>query len=105
MENAKVVGVQATGRDITERRQNERLRQQAFEQIERNIEQFAVLGDHIRQPPLQVILGMADLTDDPRTSTVIHNQVERINEYITQLDRGWVESREVRAFLRRHEQD
>jgi len=104
VENAKVVGVQATGRDITERRQHERLRQQAFEQIERNIEQFAVLGDHIRQP-LQVILGMADLTDDPRTSTVIHNQVERINEYITQLDRGWVESREVRAFLRRHEQD
>ena len=104
VENAKVVGVQATGRDITERRQHERLRQQAFEQIERNIEQFAVLGDHIRQP-LQVILGMADLTDDPKTSTVIHNQVERINEYITQLDRGWVESREVRAFLRRHEQD
>jgi len=39
-----VVGVQAVGRDITERRQYEQLRQQAFLQIERNIEQFAVLG-------------------------------------------------------------
>ncbi|KLK88959.1 histidine kinase [Methanoculleus sediminis] len=102
VENGKVVGVQAVGRDITERKQTEQLNRQAFEQIERNIEQFAVLGDHIRQP-LQVILGMADLADDPKTSAVIHDQVERINEYIRQLDRGWVESREVRAFLRRHD--
>jgi PAS domain S-box-containing protein len=104
VEHGKVVGVQAAGRDITERKQDERLRQQAFEQIERNIEQFAVLGDHIRQP-LQVLLGMADLVDDPKASTVIRDRVERINEYIRQLDRGWVESRMVREFLRRHEQD
>ncbi|HOI12779.1 MAG TPA: PAS domain S-box protein [Methanoculleus sp.] len=103
-ENGKVVGVQAVGRDITERKLDERLRQQAFEQIERNIEQFAVLGDHIRQP-LQVILGMADLADDPKTSVVIHEQVERINDYIKRLDQGWVESRMVRAFLRRHERE
>ena len=102
VENGKVVGVQAVGRDVTERKQIDQLNRQAFDQIERNIEQFAVLGDHIRQP-LQVILGMADLADDPKTSAVIHDQVRRINEYIRQLDRGWVESREVRAFLRRHD--
>ena len=44
VENGKVVGVQAVGRDITERKQTEQLNQQAFLQIERNIEQFAVLG-------------------------------------------------------------
>ncbi len=44
LEQGRVVGVQAVGRDITERRQYEQLRQQAFLQIERNIEQFAVLG-------------------------------------------------------------
>jgi His Kinase A (phosphoacceptor) domain. len=104
VENGKVAGVQAVGRDITERKQTEQLNRQAFEQIERNIEQFAALGDHIRQP-LQVILGMADLADDPKTSAVIHDQVERINEYIRQLDLGWVESREVRAFLRRHDRE
>ena len=97
-----VVGVHVVGRDITERKQNELLRQQAFGQIERNIEQFAVLGDHIRQP-LQVILGMADLTDDAKTSEKIREQVERINGIVKQLDEGWVESREIREFLRRNE--
>ena len=102
MEHGRVVGVQVVGRDITERKQNEHLRQQAFEQIERNIEQFAVLGDHIRQP-LQVILGRAELLDDEETAAIVRAQVERINEYITQLDRGWIESRKVREFLRRHD--
>ena len=104
LERGKVVGVQATGRDITERKQNEFLRRQAFEQIERNIEQFAVLGDHIRQP-LQVTLGRAELIDDEEAAAIIRNQVERINGYIRQLDHGWVESRKVREFLRRHELD
>ena len=97
-----VVGVHVVGRDITERKQNELLRQQAFGQIERNIEQFAVLGDHIRQP-LQVILGMADLLEDGTAVATIQRQVERINGYIRELDQGWVESREVREFLRKHE--
>ncbi|MDD2788162.1 MAG: histidine kinase, partial [Methanoculleus sp.] len=65
-------------------------------------EQFAVLGDHIRQP-LQVTLGRAELLDDEVTAGVIREQVERINDYIRQLDRGWVESRKVREFLRRHD--
>jgi len=104
VEHGKVVGVQAAGRDITGWKQDERLRQQAFEQIERNIEQFAVLGDHIRQP-LQVTLGRADLLDDAETAAIIREQVERINEHIRQLDRGWVESRMIRKFLRRHERD
>lgn len=102
LERGKVVGVQVVGRDITERKQNEQLRQQAFCQIERNIEQFAVLGDHIRQP-LQVTLGRAELIDDEEAAAVIRSQVERINEYIRQLDRGWVESRKIREFLRRHD--
>ncbi|NLA39270.1 MAG: PAS domain S-box protein [Methanomicrobiales archaeon] len=102
MEHEKVIGAQVIGRDITERKLSEQMRQQAFKQIERNIEQFAVLGDHIRQP-LQVTLGRADLLDDEETAAIIREQVCRINDYIRQLDRGWVESREVRAFLRRHD--
>jgi PAS domain S-box-containing protein len=94
--------VAVIARDITEQKHLEQIRQQAFDQIERNIEQFAILADHIRQP-LQVILGMADLVEGERMSETIQEQVQRINSYIKQLDRGWVESREVRTFLRRHE--
>mgnify|MGYP000872840652 CR=1 FL=1 len=97
-----VIGVHVVGRDITDRKQNERLRQRAFDQIERNIEQFAILGDHIRQP-LQVILGMTELIDDGAATGRIREQVDRINGYITALDRGWIESRQVREFLRKHE--
>ncbi|MFA6673212.1 MAG: histidine kinase, partial [Methanoculleus sp.] len=60
------------------------------------------LGDHIRQP-LQVTLGRAELLDDEKAAAIIRDQVERINDYIRQLDQGWVESRMVRDFLRRHE--
>jgi PAS domain S-box-containing protein len=97
-----VIGVHVVGRDITERKQNEQLRQQAFEQIERNIEQFAILGDHIRQP-LQVILGMTELLEEGTAVERIREQVERINSYVRELDRGWIESRQVREFLRKHE--
>jgi len=94
--------VAVISRDITRQRELEQARKEAFEQIEQNIEQFAILADHIRQP-LQVILGMACLLEDERTTGTIQNEVERINGYIRQLDRGWIESRKIREFLRRHE--
>lgn len=97
-----VIGVHVVGRDVTERKLHEQLRRQAFEQIERNIEQFAILGDHIRQP-LQVILGMTDLLEEGVAVERIREQVERINGYVRDLDRGWIESRQVREFLRKHE--
>ncbi|PKL57185.1 MAG: histidine kinase [Methanomicrobiales archaeon HGW-Methanomicrobiales-6] len=101
-EDGRVVGVQTVGRDVSDRMRYEDMRLQAFYQIEQNIEQFAVLADHIRLP-LQVILGMADLTDDTKTSEKIREQVERINGIVKQLDEGWVESRDIREFLRRNE--
>ncbi|KLK87548.1 histidine kinase [Methanoculleus sediminis] len=102
VEDGRVVGVQIVGRDVSDRARYEDMRMQAFYQIEQNIEQFAVLADHIRLP-LQVILGMADLADDEATSTTIREQVERINAIVKQLDEGWVESRDIREFLRRNE--
>ena len=102
VEGGEVIGVQVVGRDVSDRKRYEDLRLQAFYQIEQNIEQFAVLGDHIRLP-LQVILGMADLIDEGEASEKIRKQVERINGIVRQLDAGWVESREIREFLRRNE--
>jgi PAS domain S-box-containing protein len=87
--------------DITERILLEEIRSHAYDQIERNIEQFAILADHVRHP-LQVIIGMADLIEDERTDVIVQ-QVHRINGIIRDLDRGWVESRKIREFLRRNE--
>lgn len=97
--NGVVTGIQGVGRDVTERIAAEDLKKQAYDQIDRNIEQFAILGDHIRQP-LQVILGIADIIGDEK-SEILAQQVRRINNIIRQLDQGWIESRKVQEFLRR----
>jgi PAS domain S-box-containing protein len=89
-------------RDVTRQHELERARKEAFYQIEQNIEQFAILADHIRQP-LQVILGLACLLEDEQATGAIQNEVARINGYIRQLDQGWIESRKIREYLRRHE--
>jgi|GEM_PF-835925 len=87
-------------REMRERERMERERMEAYRQIERNIEQFAVLTDHIRNP-LQVIQGMADLIDDPRAEK-IREQVRQIRAILKQLDEGWVESEKVREYLERY---
>jgi PAS domain S-box-containing protein len=87
--------------DITERVMTEQIKKDAYERLGRNIEQFATLGDHIRHP-LQVILGMADLAGEEWSGTIIE-QVEQINRIVTELDRGWIESRKVREYLKRYE--
>ncbi|MDN7023811.1 PAS domain S-box protein [Methanoculleus sp. FWC-SCC1] len=88
--------------DVTDRKQVEEIRREAFDRIERNMEQFAILGDHVRHP-LQVLLARADLMDDPETAEKIREQVRRINGYIKDLDQGWIESRKIREFLLRNE--
>lgn len=87
-------------RQIRERERIEQDWMEAYRQIERNIEQFAVLTDHIRNP-LQVIQGMADLIDDERAEK-IKEQVTQIKEILRQLDDGWVESEKVREYLERY---
>lgn len=87
-------------RDITEKKEAERIQIEAFIQIDRNIEQFAILADHIRNP-LQVIVGYSALSGDEITTEIVE-QVDRINEIIKQLDKGWIDSENVRRFLRRN---
>ncbi len=101
-ENGKPLGATVVAHDITEQKRLEAIRQQAYGQIERNMEQFAILADHVRHP-LQVIMARADLMEDEETSTSIRKQVKRINALVKQLDRGWVESRSIREFLRRND--
>jgi len=88
-------------RDISDQKAVEEMKRLAYEQLERNIEQFAVLGDHIRNP-LQVIVGLAGMMDDPVGEEILKISYQ-IDEIITRLDRGWVDSENVRQFLRRRE--
>ncbi len=96
-----VTGIQGVGRDITDRVMTEQEKKHAYDRLGQNIEQFAILGDHIRQP-LQVLLGTADLAGEEWSRTIVE-QVERINGIIDELDQGWIESRKVREFLKRYE--
>jgi PAS domain S-box-containing protein len=86
--------------EIFQRKLIEAQKREAYEQIEKNIEQFAILGDHIRNP-LAVVVGLASLTEGT-TSEKILEQAKIIDGIIDQLDRGWIESEKVREFLRRY---
>ncbi len=101
-EQGRPLGATVVAHDVTERKHHEAIRRQAYTQIEQNMEQFAILGDHVRHP-LQVILARADLLDDEKTAVSIREQVRRINDIVRQLDEGWVESRAIREFLRRND--
>ncbi len=93
----------ATGRlreEIEERTAVEAEKMKAYEQIDRNMEQFAILNDHIRNP-LQVIVGIAGLEETPSSAKIVE-QAMAIDGIVTELDRGWIESEKIRAFLRKH---
>ena len=73
----------------------------AYNQIEKNIEQFAVLGDHVRNP-LTAIIGLCDLLEDRETAEKILARAREIDGYITQIDRGWIDSEKVRNIIRKY---
>jgi len=94
------VCIMASFIDITARKQMESVKREALEQIEKNIEQFAILGDHIRNP-LAVIVGLSSLAPGDVTDKIIL-QAREIDRIVTQLDMGWIESEKVREFIKRY---
>ena len=101
IEHGEVARVVTVGRDVTAQKELEDLKSKAYSQIERNMEQFALLADHIRNP-LQAIMGRAELLDDAETREKIRLQVQRINGIIDQLDERWGESRKLSTFWRKY---
>lgn len=69
-------------------------------QIEKNMEQFQILNDQIRNP-LTVIATYASMDEGP-SCNVIMDAVQTIDDLVMQLDRGWIESEKVRSFLLRN---
>lgn len=85
-----------TGRVLLE----QAMEKEGLTRIEKNMEQFQVLNDHIRNP-LQIIAALTTLDNGPSTEKVLR-QIEIINDLVTRLDKGWAESEKVRSFLLRH---
>jgi PAS domain S-box-containing protein len=86
--------------DITERKEMEAAHKTALQQIEKNIEQFAILGDHIRNP-LAVIVGLTCMLAEDIAGKVLA-QAREIDRIITQIDVGWIESEKVRHIIRKY---
>ena len=76
------------------------MEKEGISQIEKNMEQFQVLNDHIRNP-LQIIAALTTLDNGPSAGKVL-KQIAVIDDLVTRLDKGWVESEKVRSFLLRH---
>jgi signal transduction histidine kinase len=97
----RISGIVLCGLDITDTIEMEELKKYAFTQIEKNIEQFAVLGDHLRNP-LTAIIGLCDLLEDKETGVKILARAQEIDNLITRIDRGWIDSEKVRNIIRKY---
>jgi glucose-6-phosphate-specific signal transduction histidine kinase len=84
----------------TSRSEAERLKREAFQQIEHNMVQFSILNDQIRNPLQAIMLDTTTL--DETTKALISEQVQIIKKILDRLDEGYVESEKVRKFLRKY---
>ena len=95
IQNDEVEGSVTAFRDITERKK-------ALVQIENNIEHFAHLIDHIRNP-LAILNTFTQVRiTDPEIKESLTTQIERIDEIIKQLDEGWMDTEDTRKFLKNY---
>jgi len=81
---------------------HKKLQKDGIIQIEKNMEQFQILNDEIRNP-LSLISAHVSI-DEPPSGPQILDAVKKIDDLVTQLDKGWIESNKVRSFLLRHYQ-
>ncbi|OPX70670.1 MAG: putative diguanylate cyclase [Methanoregulaceae archaeon PtaB.Bin108] len=100
MNARNVTGIACIMTNITSKKELERLKVEALQQIEENLVEMAVLNDQIRNP-LAVIMAAADLTGGSAAEDIIR-QVQEIDSMINKIDRKWVESEKVREFLKKY---
>ncbi|MDO8842031.1 response regulator [Methanocalculus sp.] len=86
--------------DITERKELEDFRRSTLLQVEEQIHNLAILNDSIRNP-LAVIIALTSMNEG-KVFDQITDQAYEINEIVSQLDRGWLESMKIRDFIRKH---
>ena len=78
----------------------ERLKREAFQQIEHNMEQFMIINDQIRNPLQAIMLDTTTL--DEKTTALISEQVQIIEKILDTLDERYRESEKVRNWLRKY---
>ncbi|OLS30412.1 MAG: hypothetical protein HeimAB125_19380 [Candidatus Heimdallarchaeota archaeon AB_125] len=96
-QNGVITGVQGTLRDISTQKQTEKELINAINQIEKNLEQFTVLVDSIRNP-LAVIVGLVDYYGEEEKEIVIKH-ANLIDDIIKHIEERTAESEEVRKFM------
>jgi signal transduction histidine kinase len=84
----------------TSKTEVERLKKEAFRQIEHNMVQFATVNDEIRNPLQAIMLDTATL--DEKTKALVSEQVQIIEKILDTLDEKYEESEKVRKFLRKY---
>ena len=94
-------GIYIYGLDITSLVEMEDLKKKAVTQIEKNIEQFAILGDNLRNP-LTAIVGLCDLLEEREPAEKIRARAMEIDALITRIDQGWIDSEKIRNILRKY---
>lgn len=78
------------------------MKKKVKKQIDENIEYFAHLIDHIRNP-LAILSGFVQVkVEDPETKDRLLRQVDRIENIITLLDKGWMDTEDTRRFLKKY---
>gem|GEM_PF-1496211 len=73
---------------------------ESLQQINKNLEELAILNDGIRNP-LAIILALIEVREYQNPEGIIE-QVQLIDQIVTRLDQRWLESDKVRNFLIKH---
>jgi PAS domain S-box-containing protein len=98
--SGEVTHVISVIRETTKQQELEQVKKESIFQIEKNMEQFAILNDHIRNP-LQAIIGLAELDRGSCSEKIIEN-ARQIDDIVKELDSGWLQSDKIREMLLRH---
>ena len=78
------------------------LKKKVEKQIDENIEYFAHLIDHIRNP-LSILSGFIQIkVEEEETRKRLLRQIERIEEIMRTLDKGWMDTEDTKIFLKKH---
>ena len=86
--------------DITERKKAEEKIRRGVQMIAKNQETLAILNDQIRNP--LTILMIASEGVEPEMAEIMHQAIKKIDDIITMLDQGWIESDKVRSVMKKH---
>ncbi|NPV50234.1 MAG: PAS domain S-box protein [Candidatus Methanofastidiosum sp.] len=78
------------------------MKKKVKKQIDENIEYFAHLIDHIRNP-LAILSGFIQVkVEEGETKERLLRQVDRIEEIIKMLDKGWMDTEDTKKFLKKY---